>query len=113
LCVDFNVEIKYCAGTNENILWGEVDRVGDEMFWCRGGAKLPLEPAVIGTKHEPFFLVSLAGATPTLNAIQLDRSDVNITSVQCLYGKDVFEQCSAGTRSKELSVLEKLMIKFG
>jgi hypothetical protein len=87
--------------------------VGDELFWCRGGAKLPTEPAVIGAKDEPFFLVSLAGPVPNLNAIQLDRSDVNITGVQCLHGKDVYEQCEAGTRSKELSVLEKLMNKLG
>jgi hypothetical protein len=46
------------AGKSQNILWGEVDKVRDELFWLQGGGKLPLEPIMNGTTDEPFFLVS-------------------------------------------------------
>lgn len=94
------------------ILWGEVDKVGDELFWCHGGTKLPLEIPVNGTTDEPFFLVSLAGPIPNLNAIMLNRFDINFDAVHCLYTKDIFEQCKAGNRTKELTALEKFMKKF-
>jgi hypothetical protein len=97
----------------QNILWGEVDKVGDELFWCHGGAKLPTEPAVIGTTDEPFFLVSLAGPVPNLNAVSLAKSVSRATSVYCLYSKAVEQQCRSGNRTKELSALKKIMSKYG
>lgn len=85
-----------------------MDKIGDELFWCNGGAKLPTEPNINGTMDAPFFLVSLEGQNPNLNAIPVNRTDVNTTRIHCLYSRNVFEQCISGNRSRELTELEKL-----
>lgn len=82
------------------------------LFWCNGGAKLPLELAVNGTTDEPFFLVSLASPIPNLNAIPIKMTDVKTNKVHCLHNTTILEECNAGKR-KDLSVLEKLMKKYG
>lgn len=84
-----------CAGTEQTILWGEVDKVNDELFWCHDGAKLPGEIAVTGTTDEPFFLASLASSIPNLNAIMLNRTEVYTIGVYCMHSKQVFEKCNA------------------
>lgn len=94
---------------NETILWGEVDKVGDDMFWCHGGAKLPKRPTVNGSTTEPFYLVSVASLVPNLNAISLDRNDVYTTVVQCLHSKEFFEKCRWGNRTKDQTALDKIM----
>jgi hypothetical protein len=94
-------------------LWGEVDKKGDLLFWCHGGAKLPVQPTVNGTTDGPFFLASLAGPIPNLNAILLAKSYVKTARIFCLYSKDIFEQCNLGQRMKDPSAFEKLMNKFG
>jgi hypothetical protein len=101
------------TGTEKNILWGEVDKVDDELFWCHGGAKLPTLPIPNGTTDGPFFLASLAGPIPNLNAISLDRGDVRTTTVYCLYSKEIKQQCESRNRTKELSAIENLLNKYG
>lgn len=84
--------------------------MGGELFWCQGGAKLPLDVDVVnGTTEEPFFLTSLPSAVPNLNAIALDRGDVRVAKVHCLHSEDIYQQCKAGSRKKELTELEKLL----
>lgn len=101
------------AGTNENILWGEVEDVSGELFWCHGGEKLPSEAVVNGRSSmaEPFFLASLPGEEPNLNAIPL-RSNVTFEVVQCMYAQSIFKQCNSGNRTKELAPFEQIMKKF-
>lgn len=100
------------AGTNETILWGEVEEVSGELFWCRGGEKLPSEAVVTGSSMaEPFFLVSLPREEPNLIAIQL-RSIVKFAVVQCIYAQRIFKQCNSGNITKELAPFEHFMKKF-
>lgn len=103
------------AGAEHNILWGEVDKVDGELFWCNGGQKLPTEVAINGTTDEPFLLVSLADGVPNLNAIPLNRTGRAIFTrlIYCMYSADIYEQCDTGKRSKELSTYEKIMKKYG
>jgi hypothetical protein len=102
-----------CVGTNHTILWGEVNKVSDELFWCNGGAKLPMKPTVNGTTDAPFFLVSLKGKIPNLNAIPLDITDgVNTTTVHCVYSRNVFQQCKTGIR-RNPTELENVLKNFG
>lgn len=100
------------AGSSKTILWGEVDKVGDELFWCYGGGKLPKEPLVSGNTHEPFFLVSLNETIPNLYAINLDKGNIMTSSVYCVYSKAIAQQCKSGNRTKEPSTLENLLNKF-
>lgn len=96
------------------ILWGEVDIVDSELVWCHGGEKLPKEVGVNGTIDEVFFLTSLISTVPNLNAFSINRTGdgVNTTIVQCLHSNDILEQCSAGSRTKELSALQQLLKKY-
>lgn len=93
----------------KNILWGEVDNVDGELFWCRGGAKVPNEVPVNGNTEEPFFLVSLASGNPNLNAIPITNRDISPEDVCCLYSKDIFEQCKSGNRTSKVASLEDML----
>lgn len=99
----------WCAGMNQNILWGEVDKVGDELFWCHGGSRLPAEIAINGTMDAPFYLASLAGMIPNLNAIQGNNIYANTEMIHCVYSNEVFEQCKSGLRAKEMTMFEKAL----
>jgi hypothetical protein len=90
-----------------------VDKVGNELFWCHGGAKLPLEPVVNGTTDEPFFLMSLAGPTPNLNALALNITGLNYNTVFCVYSKDTFEECNSRITTEDPTSLEGLLGQRG
>lgn len=100
------------AGRNVNILWGEVEEVSGELFWCHGGEKLPSEAIVNGRGMAGlFFLASLHGEEPNLNAIPL-RSNVTFEVVQCMYAKRIFEQCNSGNRTKGLAPFQQIIKKY-
>jgi hypothetical protein len=93
-------------------LWGEVNKVEGELFWCHGGEKLPPEALVNGSDTaKPFFLVSLPGREPNLHAIPLNSS-VSIKGVNCLYTQEVVQLCNAGNRTKELTPVERILKQF-
>lgn len=75
-------------------------------------AKIPPELPINGTTDETFFLASLASPVPNLNAFPLNRTDVTVKYVRCLYSKSILEQCEAGKRKKELTAIQKLMKKY-
>jgi hypothetical protein len=99
-------------------LWGEVDKVGNELFWCDGGAKLPSQVVIKGNMDKPFFLLSydraiLNESKPNLNAVSLNESiSIKIKEVYCLYTRRIVEQCINGNRTRELSFFEKLLRKY-
>jgi hypothetical protein len=94
-------------------LWGEVDKVGNELFWCEGGGKLPSEAVINGTMDKPFFLLSMNQSMPNLHAVSLiDSLEIVLKEVYCVYNQSIVEQCNNGNRSKELSILEKMMKKY-
>lgn len=86
-----------------------MDKVGDELFWCQGGGKVPLQ--VNGSTLEPFFLVSLAGPNPNLNAVPLN-SKVRISKVYCIYDASIKEKCDSGNRSSQPSLFENILSKY-
>jgi hypothetical protein len=99
-------------------LWGEVDKVGNELFWCEGGAKLPSEVVINGDMDQPFFLLSydksiLNESKPNLNAVSLNASiSIKIKEAYCLYTPRIVEQCINGNRTRELTFFEKLLKKY-
>jgi hypothetical protein len=98
-------------GNNSKILWGEVDKVGDELFWCEGGAKLPSEAFVNGSMKEPFFLVSFENAMPNLNAVPLNNS-VILKEAFCVYSQEIVKLCNSGNRTKTPTFFEKIVKKY-
>lgn len=103
--------LSYHAGGKEPILWGEVDKVGSELFWCEGGAKLPSEAVINGNMNEPFFLVSLNEPTPNLIAVNLN-STVQIFGSHCVYSQEIYELCKTGNRTIQPTFFEKLLKKY-
>jgi hypothetical protein len=99
-------------------LWGEVDKVGNDLFWCEGGAKLPSEAVINGNMDEPFFLVSydisvLNESMPNLHAVSLDKSfNIRLKEAYCLYNQSIVELCNNGNRTKTPSFFEKLLKKY-
>jgi hypothetical protein len=94
-------------------LWGEVNKVGKELFWCKGGAKFPSKAVISGATDKPFFLVSLNQPIPNLHALSLDEStDIKLKEVYCLYHQSIVDLCKNGNRSKQVPFFEKLMSKY-
>jgi hypothetical protein len=101
-------------------LWGEVDKVGTELFWCDGGAKLPSEVVINGNMDKPFFLLSFDKSVanesmPNLHAVSIDESIDNSTTLKeayCLYNQRIVELCKNGNRTKELSFFEQILHKY-
>jgi hypothetical protein len=109
-------------------LWGEVDKVENELFWCEGGAKLPAEAVIKGEMDKPFFLISLmekdfhwfpslklTKSMPNLVAVPLDENkslNIKLEEVYCVYNQRIVELCNNGNRTKELSFFEKLSKKY-
>jgi hypothetical protein len=87
-------------------LWGEAEKVGDELFWCQGGGKLPMK--VNGSTDEPFFLVSLADPKPNLQAVQLNTTE-RTSVVHCIYDAHIKEKCDSGNRSTQATLFEQLL----
>lgn len=89
-----------------------MDKVDGDLFWCQGGSKLPPEVVVNGSTEGLFFLVSLGNSTiPTLYVIQQHES-ILVNTVNCVYSKQILEQCNNGKRTKELTFFEKMLIKY-
>jgi hypothetical protein len=110
----FRIYLCILTGRNKTILWGEVDKVGNELFWCEGGFKLPSEAVISGNTDKLFFLLSLEESMPNLHAVPLNNSlGINIRQSNCLYNQSIFEQCNNGNRSKELSFYDKIVKKYG
>jgi hypothetical protein len=96
-------------------LWGEVDKVGNELFWCEGGFKLPSEAVIGGNTDKPFFLLSFNESMPNLHAVPLTGPHairINGTNY-CVYNQRIFDLCNNGNRTKELSFFEKFQKKYG
>jgi hypothetical protein len=107
------------AGKKKIILWGEVYKVGNELFWCEGGAKLPSEAVISGDMDKPFFLISYRTITvsnvtrPNLSAISLFWSiNIKLNEAYCLYNQRIVELCNNGNRTKQLTFFEKLLKKY-
>lgn len=84
--------------------------MGSDLFWCRGGAKLPQKPTVNGTTDVLFFLVSYPEVVPNLHAIPFENAIYNnFEKVPCLHDKVILDKCNAGYRTKGLTALEKLL----
>jgi hypothetical protein len=90
-----------------------VDKVGNELFWCEGGAKLPSEAVISGNTDEPFFLLSLNQPMPNLYALPLAKSlKTTLKEVYCVYNQRIVDLCSKGNRTKEPSFFDKLLKKY-
>jgi len=120
------------SGDANIILFGEVYRDGDgaDLFWCDGGAKVPVAVRLAGTnellnsipgelsgfgswegRHHPFvvFTESPMGDNPFLRAVRLD-STMGLNAVFCMHSAQVKQQCDSGLRTwKEASPLEQLL----
>jgi hypothetical protein len=104
----------YQTGRNKTILWGEVEKVGNELFWCEGGFKLPSEAVIGGSTDKPFFLLSFKESIPNLHAVFLTNSlEIKIKRSNCLYNQNIVEQCNNGNRTREISFFEKIAQKYG
>jgi hypothetical protein len=95
-------------------LWGEVDKVGNELFWCEGGVELPSEAVINGNTDEPFFLLSFSVSMPNLHAVPLTNSlEIKVKQLYCLYNQSIVDLCNNGNRTKELSFYDKIVKKYG
>jgi hypothetical protein len=86
-----------------------VDKVGNELFWCHGGSRLPEDVFVVGVTDEPFFLLSLLSPIPNLYAIPFGTPEAqgHELSVACLHSNATIELCESGrNKAKDAKSVE-------